>query len=173
MEVYTHRSGRTGRAGKTGVCLSICHSRRSTKSVRWKDHQCQSSTNWMFLRAEVCRKHSSTSWINSCRPTSIWRIRNLPARPDRKFQNSKQGRVLQRVAALEFNHFLKYYENAEDLNRPESRDRRAVCRKQEAEETAVNSTAATADYTHLFINLGTKDGFTKPVSCSSFLMKAT
>ena len=31
MEVYTHRSGRTGRAGKTGVCLSICHSRETYK----------------------------------------------------------------------------------------------------------------------------------------------
>ena len=29
MEVYTHRSGRTARAGKSGICMSICHSRES------------------------------------------------------------------------------------------------------------------------------------------------
>ncbi len=57
MEVYTHRSGRTGRAGKTGVCLSICHSREI-----YKIRSLEKITNAKFHKLdvpsgkEVCRK---------------------------------------------------------------------------------------------------------------------
>ena len=45
MEVYTHRSGRTARAGKSGICITICHSREIYKirSIR-KDDQCTVSS---------------------------------------------------------------------------------------------------------------------------------
>ncbi|MEJ7676036.1 MAG: C-terminal helicase domain-containing protein [Chitinophagaceae bacterium] len=57
MEVYTHRSGRTARAGKSGICISICHSRES-----YKIKQLERMTNAQFHRLDiptgkdVCRK---------------------------------------------------------------------------------------------------------------------
>lgn len=82
-----------------------------------------------------------------------------------KFADVSKEEVLQRVAALEFSHFLKYYENADDLNRVDSRaDRKPLERRTDmngsrAERTSFNRRES--GYTRLFINLGTKDGFYK------------
>jgi ATP-dependent RNA helicase DeaD len=82
-----------------------------------------------------------------------------------KFAGVSKEEVLQRVAALEFSHFLKYYENAEDLNRndvrgdrrqPSSGDARDGSRKERTDFNRRDN-----GYTRLFINLGTKDGFYK------------
>src|SRR6185295_3933940 len=48
MEVYTHRSGRTARAGKSGICISICHSRES-----YKIKQLERMTNAQFHKLDV------------------------------------------------------------------------------------------------------------------------
>ncbi|HNJ94769.1 MAG TPA: DbpA RNA binding domain-containing protein, partial [Ferruginibacter sp.] len=78
-----------------------------------------------------------------------------------KFETVSKEEVLQRVAALEFNHFLKYYENAEDLNRPESRDRRSSMQETGGRRDRGQFNRRDSGYTRLFINLGTKDGFYK------------
>ncbi len=57
MEVYTHRSGRTARAGKSGICISICHSRET-----FKIRQLEKMINAQFHKLDipsgkdVCRK---------------------------------------------------------------------------------------------------------------------
>jgi ATP-dependent RNA helicase DeaD len=77
--------------------------------------------------------------------------------------------ILQRVAALEFDRFLKYYENAADLNlreerRPE-RVERGMARDTKGKTFGRKEFAGAAgkggDYQRLFVNLGTKDGFYK------------
>jgi len=93
-----------------------------------------------------------------------------------KFASVDKEEVLKRVAAMEFNRFLTYYENAEDLNlrertrvewdrkglregpsanRPEKRDR-GNFRSGKGREFN-----GSGDYMKLFVNLGTKDGFYK------------
>ena len=69
---------------------------------------------------------------------------------------------------MEFDRFLKYYENAEDLNTRDSRDRGRDTRRdgggREREvhrDTRGRKFSGGADYTKLFVNLGTKDGFYK------------
>ena len=82
-----------------------------------------------------------------------------------KFASVSKEEVLQRVAALEFSHFLKYYEHAEDLNRSDSRGERRPSVSSDMsdgsrkERTQFNR--RDSGYTRLFINLGTKDGFYK------------
>jgi len=81
---------------------------------------------------------------------------------------------MQRVAALEFDRFLKYYENAADLNmRDTRRDARSERgdRGERGEKTAGGRTSRDTSgrtfgggggsYERLFVNLGTKDGFYK------------
>ena len=81
----------------------------------------------------------------------------------KKFEGISKEEVLQRVAALEFDHFLKYYENAEDLNRTDTRTgSRPVTREFQTgsrQERSFNK--RDSGYTRLFVNLGTKDGFYK------------
>ena len=172
MEVYTHRSGRTARAGKSGICISICHSRES-----FKIKQLERMINAKFHKLdvpsgkEVCRKqffHFMDKLMQA--DTSHGDYETYMADLQEKFADVTKEEVLQRVAALEFSHFLKYYENAEDLNRisrpGDSRDRRDGPQRPDSRDGGPrrersNFNQRDNGYTRLFINLGTKDGFYK------------
>jgi ATP-dependent RNA helicase DeaD len=93
---------------------------------------------------------------------------------EEKFADMSKEEILKRVAALEFDRFLKYYENAEDLNVREQRrgergERSSVVRRGEGGDRKQPYTDTRGrkfgsnggDYTKLFVNLGTKDGFYK------------
>ena len=170
MEVYTHRSGRTARAGKSGISISICHTREV-----FKIKQLERMVNAQFHKLDipsgkdVCRKqffHFMDKLIQTDISHGDYET-YLPDLMD-KFKDVSKEEVLQRVAALEFDHFLKYYQNADDLNAKDSgrRDRfdsgvkdsgsrDSSSRKERSFNTRDNG------YTRLFVNLGTKDGFYK------------
>jgi len=165
MEVYTHRSGRTARAGKSGICISICHSRES-----YKIRQLERMTDAQFHKLDipsgkdVCRKqffHFMDKLMQA--DISHGDYETYMADLLKKFEDVSKEEVLKRVAALEFNHFLKYYQNAEDLNargdfrdrRPDNNNRDMGGRRERGSFTRDNG------YARLFINLGTKDGFYK------------
>lgn len=165
IEVYTHRSGRTARAGKSGICISICHSRES-----FKIRQLEKMTNASFHKLDiptgkdVCRKQFFY-FIDKLKNTDISNGSYETYMPDleRKFSDMTKEEVLKRVAALEFDHFLKYYENAEDLNvRSDSREKKNDFRhERNGERREKNSFRRDSGFSRLFINLGTKDGFYK------------
>ena len=164
IEVYTHRSGRTARAGKSGICISICHSRES-----YKIRQLEKMVNARFHKLDipsgkdVCRKQFFY-FIDKLKNTDIssGEYETYMSDLEEKFADMSKEEVLKRVAALEFNHFLKYYENAEDLNaRSDFRERRNDNRSERGERPERNSFRRDSGYTRLFINLGTKDGFYK------------
>ena len=164
MEVYTHRSGRTARAGKSGICISICHTRET-----FKIRQLEKMVNAQFHKLDipsgkdVCRKQFF-SFMDKLIETDISHGDYETYLPDlmTKFENVSKEEVLQRVAALEFDHFLKYYENAEDLNaRMDSRSRDVQRDNSGGMRTERNFNRRDNGYTRLFINLGTKDGFYK------------
>lgn len=167
MEVYTHRSGRTGRAGKTGVCLSICHSREVYK-IRSLERMINSQFHKVDVPSgkDVCRRQFF-HFMDKLMQADVSHGDYETYMPDlmEKFADVSKEEVLQRVAALEFSHFLKYYENADDLNRNDMRgDRRQVERSGDmngSRKERTNFNRANSGYTRLFINLGTKDGFYK------------
>jgi ATP-dependent RNA helicase DeaD len=166
MEVYTHRAGRTARAGKSGICISICHSREA-----FKIRQLEKMVNAQFHRLDipggkdVCRKQFfffMDKLINA--DTSYGDYETYMPDLQKKFADISKEEVLKRVAALEFDHFLKYYENADDLNaRTDSRERRFENNNNRDGGVRRERPAFQRDngYTRLFINLGTKDGFYK------------
>ena len=169
MEVYTHRSGRTGRAGKTGICLSICHSRET-----YKIRSLEKLINAQFHKVDVpsgkdvCRKQFF-HFMDTLMQADVSHGDYETYMPDliEKFSHVSKEEVLQRVAALEFDHFLKYYENAEDLNRSDFKEKRGrdtiksdFTGGNTRERSSFNS-GRNSGYTRLFINLGTKDGFYK------------
>jgi len=168
MEVYTHRSGRTGRAGKTGICLSICHSRET-----FKIKSLERMINAQFHKVDVpsgkdvCRKQFF-HFMDTLMQADVSSGDYETYMPDlmEKFAAVSKEEVLQRVASLEFNHFLKYYENAEDLNRSDIRgDRKQPAGRDErgdgSRKERTDFNRRDSGYTRLFINLGTKDGFYK------------
>lgn len=168
MEVYTHRAGRTGRAGKTGICLSICHSRETFK-IRSLEKMVNSQFHKMDIPSgkDVCRKQFF-HFMDKLIQTDISHGDYETYLPDlmEKFADVSKEEILQRVAALEFDHFLKYYQNAEDLNAPQtkgmrSNDRNGVVRDDSSRKDRSSFNRRDNGYTRLFVNLGTKDGFYK------------
>lgn len=169
VEVYTHRSGRTGRAGKSGISVSIVtpkeiyRLRQIERILNAKVHKMDIPTG-----KDVCRKQFF-HFIDKMLQADISRGEYetyLPTLKE-KFGNIEKEEILQRVAALEFDRFLKYYENAADLNmRDDSRrgergsDRRSERTPREGGERKFSG-AGNGSYQRLFVNLGTKDGFYK------------
>jgi ATP-dependent RNA helicase DeaD len=167
MEVYTHRSGRTGRAGKTGVCISIVHT-REVRRIRDIERMAQVQFHKLEIPSgkDVCRKQFFY-FMDKLLSADISHGDYETYMPllMEKFADVSKEEVLKRVAALEFDRFLKYYENAEDLNvrERESRfERRGEERSSDRRrETRGREFSGGGNMTRLFVNLGTKDGFYK------------
>jgi len=178
IEVYTHRSGRTGRAGKTGICMSVVHSREIGK-IKAIERIIQSAFHKLEIPSgkDVCRKQF-LSFMDKIIHTDVSDASYETYVPLllEKFADMSKEEVLKRVAAMEFDRFLKYYENAEDLNvRERSRafDRFTRDGKQSSDrnprstdrdsrrDTQGRSFKGGQGFKKLFVNLGTKDGFYK------------
>ena len=178
VEIYTHRSGRTGRAGNQGICISIVHAKEM-----YKFKQIERINNSQFHKLDipsgkdVCRKqffHFMDKLLSADISHGDYET-YVPMLAEKFAEVSKED-VLKRVAAMEFDRFLKYYENAEDLNLRE-RTRRDVNDRADGgrrREDRIGSGEGRGDsrreysrggsgggYSRLFVNLGTKDGFFK------------
>jgi len=170
-EVYTHRSGRTGRAGSTGICMSLVHTKEIYK-IRSIEKLVQSPFHKLELPSgkDVCRKQFY-AFMDKLLQTDVSDDRYATYVPmlREKFADITKEEVLTRIAALEFDRFLKYYENAEDLNvREVRRDKRDnqmrnsnFGEKSRSRNYEKSNHSANSDTTRLFINLGSKDGFYK------------
>jgi ATP-dependent RNA helicase DeaD len=162
-EVYTHRSGRTGRAGRSGISISIV-----TPKEIYRLRQIERLVKTQFHKMDipggkdVCRKqffHFIDKMLQADISHGEYET-YLPVLKE-KFAHVEKEEILQKVAALEFDRFLKYYENAADLNlREEKRsDRQRGERTVRRDEGGKSYASGT--YQRLFVNLGTKDGFYK------------
>jgi ATP-dependent RNA helicase DeaD len=168
VEVYTHRSGRTGRAGLTGICMSILHSREIGK-LKQIERMVQAPFHKLEIPSgtDVCRKQFF-KFMDKLIDTDISHGGYEAYVPmlEEKFADMSKEEVLKRVAAMEFDRFLKYYENAEDLNVRERMRQpwdKTVGAKRETgdarRERREYSVGGNGNSTKLFVNLGTKDGF--------------
>ncbi|MFM8806146.1 MAG: DEAD/DEAH box helicase [Sphingomonadales bacterium] len=164
-EVYTHRSGRTGRAGRSGLCVSIV-----TPKEQYRLRQVEKLINSRFHKMDiptgkdVCRKqffHFIDRMLEADISHGEYEA-YLPSLRE-KFAGVEKEEILQRVAALEFDRFLKYYENAADLNvREDVRKKKGQYQDTATRDTRARRGPSTeGNYQRLFVNLGTKDGFYK------------
>ena len=167
VEVYTHRSGRTGRAGKSGISVSIV-----TPKEMYRLKQIERLVNTRVHKMDipsgkdVCRKqffHFIEKMLKA--DISHGEYETYIPLLKEKFEHIEKEEILQRVAALEFDRFLKYYENAADLNlRQEKKlERRSEpgLHRERIADTRGRKVGSNGNYQRLFVNLGTKDGFYK------------
>jgi ATP-dependent RNA helicase DeaD len=160
IENYTHRSGRTARAGKTGVSISIINGKELGK-IR----QIEKTLGKRFVKAEI---PTGFDVVEKQLFALIHKVHNvevnekqieqyLPRIMDEFKELSKED-IIKRFASLEFNRFLEYYKNAVDLNAPADERPRA---EGDRGGDRFNRTGMRSDFTRLFINLGSVDGFTR------------
>ena len=167
IENYTHRSGRTGRAGKKGTSISIVHSRekhkiRSIEKVIGKEFV----EGEMPSAQEICKKQLYKV-MDQIVKTDVLEEQIDPFMGDisRFFEFIDKEDIIKKIVSIEFGKFLSYYANAPEIEKPSSR------RKDEGERTKAEggrskersrgrgSRKAEAGFRRLFINLGKKDGF--------------
>jgi ATP-dependent RNA helicase DeaD len=160
-EVYTHRSGRTGRAGKSGLCVSIVTPREAYR-LKQVEKLIQTRFHRMDIPSgkDVCRKqffHFTDRMLKA--DISHGEYETYIPMLAEKFSAVSKEEILQRVAALEFDRFLRYYENAADLNLRQQPTDSKMGKKRKQDQGAMPQ--GDASYQRLFINLGIKDGFYK------------
>ena len=157
VESYTHRSGRTGRAGKEGISVAIINSKE-----RGKLRRIEKIIKKEFQYREVPGGEAV------CRAQLLWYAdKILAAEPKEtlekykdelyaKFASLTKEELLQKILSYEFGKLLKKYANVEDLNLPEN-ERGG---KREGKKEGKKETDGQHDFTTFTLNIGSDDGFT-------------
>lgn len=122
-EIYIHRSGRTGRAGKRGISVTLIHLREKGKL-----RQVEKKVNKKFFHKqvpsgkEICEKQLF-NLIDGVEKVEVSESEIEEFMPIiyKKLSWLEREDLIKRFVSVEFNRFLKYYENAPDINVDESR----------------------------------------------------
>ena len=157
IEVYTHRSGRTGRAGKTGVSITIV-----TPKYEERIRQIERKTKAPIVKKmlptgmEVCE----AQLFNIIKGIHEQEVHHEDIEPymDRiqeELKDLSKEELIKRFASVEFNRFLSYYRSAPDINIYPRGDKRG------ARPMASPSTGAAEGTVRLFVSVGEMDGVNK------------
>jgi ATP-dependent RNA helicase DeaD len=118
LEIYTHRSGRTGRAGKTGISLAIINMKEKFKiRIIEKTIQRKISAANVPIGIDIC-KQQLLHIIDRVKTVDVDSDRMLPYLPviAEKFADMDRDALLKHFISLEFNRFLNHYNKTPDLN---------------------------------------------------------
>jgi len=156
-EVYTHRSGRTGRAGKTGISISLVHLKE-----KYLLQQIERKIKKHFkvipvpTGGDICGKQLF-HWVEKLEKISTdhREIEKLLPEIKHKLEGLDREELLKRVVALEFDRFLDDYRYDDALIAPVSEKEFSFRDSRRGR----SGESANGKYTRLFINLGKKDGF--------------
>ena len=157
VESYTHRSGRTARAGKTGISISICHVREKSR-IR----QIEKIVNKQFEKGTlpsgnaICEKQLFY-FIDQLEKVKVNEdeIASLMPSVFRKLEWLEKEDIIKRLISLEFNRMIDYYRDAgeiEDVDEPSARG------KKESERSARRAQKAENGFKRLTLNFGKADG---------------
>ena len=175
IENYTHRSGRTGRAGKKGTSLSIVHSREKHKIRNIeKEIGKQFEQGTIPSAEEICKKQLYKV-MDQIVKSDVDEEQIAPFMQDisRYFEYIDKDDLIKKIVSLEFGKFLAYYADAPSLTpvpSPTGEGSKNSRNKERGKREKGQSFSASAGYRKLFINLGKKDGF-YPGELMQFLNK--
>ena len=157
IEYYTHRSGRTGRAGKTGTSIAIINLREKGKMRNIEKvigHEFQAGE--MPTRQQICKKQLMKS-IDNLEKVQVneEEINEFMPEVYRKLDWLSKEDVLKRVVSIAFNRFLDYYRNRPEIEIDNGRERKKE--KEGKEGKRSRNRLAEEGFSRLFINLGRTD----------------
>lgn len=161
--VYTHRSGRTGRAGKTGVSVAIIHSREKGKL-----REIEKKIGKTFERKEVpTPQHIIEKQLYNL-ADRIERVKVDDGEIDkyipgvqRKLEWLSQEDLLKRVLSLEFQRLLEYYKDAPKIDFIDEKPAKERTKKEREPRTEKDKDRRTAErgMERIYVNVGKADGF--------------
>lgn len=162
-ESYTHRSGRTGRAGKTGISIAIINMREKGK-MREIERIINKKFTIGTLPAgkEICEQQL-IKVIDDIEKVKVNEEDIEAFLPSiyRKFEWLSKEDLIKRVVSMEFNRFLEYYRNAPEIEQPKAteKDKSDKPRKDRGSDKEKTARKAEKGYARLFLNMGKTDGF--------------
>ncbi len=155
-EIYVHRSGRTGRAGKSGICVSIIHGREQHK-VRLLQKMVGKKFDQEMIPtgAQVCETQLF-HLVDKMEHISVDEKQIEPYLETvyKKLDWLSREDLIKRFVSVEFSRFLEYYSDARDLNVSVKRERDNDDEQQEGGKRHRKN----MDYSRFYVNLGTKNG---------------
>lgn len=164
IESYTHRSGRTGRAGKKGTSISIIHSREKFK-VRQIEKQIGKEfvDGTLPTAEEICKKQLYKAMDNIMK-ADVDEEEIAPYMEEimRQFAYIDKEDIIKKMVTIYFGRFLDYYKNAPEIEKPTGgkREKDGKERKQRTQGGGSRGKReAEPGFQRLFINLGKADGF--------------
>lgn len=163
-ESYTHRSGRTGRAGKTGISIAIVNLREKGRM-----REIERIINKKFTIGslpsgkEICEQQL-IKVIDDIEKVKVneEEIESFLPGIYRKLEWLSKEDLVKRVVSMEFNRFLEYYKNAPEIEEPKAGgDKRGDSKDRKSRGSDRQKTARKAEegYERLFLNMGKTDGF--------------
>lgn len=152
LEAYIHRSGRTGRAGKSGISIAICHSRELNKIKRLEQ-----LSGKIFVKklvpggAEICEKqlYNLIDKVEKIEVNETQIEQYLPA-IYKKLDWLSREELIKHFVSMEFNRFLAYYKGARDLN---------ISSKPQKDSVKKGTAKG---FSRFFISVGSKSNLTVP-----------
>ena len=152
-EVYIHRSGRTGRAGKHGISISITHGREGRR-IKELEKLIGKKFEHALLPSgqEICEKRLY-SLMDKIERVEVDEDQIEPFMPaiNKKLAWLDRDELLKRFVTVEFHRFLEYYKNAKDIN---------LAATEKGDYKGNKKTAK--GFTRFFLNLGTKQRLRVP-----------
>lgn len=163
-ESYTHRSGRTGRAGKTGISIAIVNLREKGRM-----REIERIINKKFTIGslpsgkEICEQQL-IKVIDDIEKVKVneEEIESFLPGIYRKLEWLSKEDLVKRVVSMEFNRFLEYYRNAPEIEEPKAGgDKRGDSKDRKSRGSDRQKTVRKAEegYERLFLNMGKTDGF--------------
>lgn len=160
-ESYTHRSGRTGRAGKTGISIAIINLR---EKGRMKDIERiikkKFEVSVLPSGKEICQQQL-IKVIDDIEKVKVdeEEIETFLPGIYRKLDWLDKEDLIKRVVSLEFNRFLDYYKNAPEIEQPKANEKKSEAKESGKGDKEKVGRKAEKGYIRLFLNLGKTDGF--------------
>lgn len=160
-ESYTHRSGRTGRAGKTGISIAIINLREKGR-MKEIEHIIKKRFEVSVLPSgqEICQQQL-IKVIDDIEKVKVneEEIETFLPGIYRKLDWLDKEDLIKRVVSLEFNRFLDYYKNAPEIEQPKANEKKSEAKESRKGDKEKVGRKAEKGYTRLFLNLGKTDGF--------------
>lgn len=160
-ESYTHRSGRTGRAGKTGISIAIINLREKGR-MKEIEHIIKKKFEVSVLPSgqEICQQQL-IKVIDDIEKVKVneEEIETFLPGIYRKLDWLDKEDLIKRVVSLEFNRFLDYYKNAPEIEQPKANEKKSEAEESRKGDKEKVGRKAEKGYTRLFLNLGKTDGF--------------
>lgn len=160
IENYTHRSGRTGRAGKKGTSISIIHSRekhkvRDIEKVIGKEFV----DTPLPSPQEICTKQLYRAMDKITKiDVDEEQIAPFMEEINRHFEYIDKEVIIKKIVSMTFGRFLAYYADAPEILRPDEKRKKEKGEKR-GDRQERGPRKPEKGYARLFINLGKNDGF--------------